>query len=267
MTDKLTLASDKPHDQQAAASSEADHSEDRMRRALEQLGGSSPGRTHHAPPSAHETFATTRKHRFVQDGDVQVTHVQGRRDRGARSASPTPFAAPEAKLNDAQDALAEERGLRQRAERAAQDAQALIATLQTKLGHSEIALSEARDTMQAHAEATSKLQSELQSHDEQIKSLQIQLAAIGAERDRLGQDLAQVVGAQQNAARQTTQAFEMPPIKAPAGKAPAAKAAVLNGTPTRKISRLTRSVAQIQKARDPNAEEPQPVKWWLGNKE
>ena len=254
MTDKLTLASDKPRDQDASDISEAGHSEDRMRRALEQLGGgSSAARTHHAPPSAHDAFNTTRKHRFVQDGDVQVTHAQVRRDRGVRAQSPP----PEIKLNGAQDALAEERGLRQRAERVAQDAQAMIATLQTKLRHGEIALGEARDAIQAHAEATAKFQAELHASDEQIKSLQIQLAATEAERDRLDQ-----TASRQSSFQQSPQAYDLPPVKVPA-----VRASITKATPARKISRLTRSVAQIQKSRDPNAEEPQPVKWWLGEKE
>jgi hypothetical protein len=255
MTDKLTLAADKPHDQQASSASPAEDSEDRMRRALEQLGGgSSPGgRSQAGAASAHEVFPSSRKHRFVQDGDVVVTHVQSRRDRSGRSAPGVAPAAsaPESRRQVTPDALAEERGLRLRAERAAQEAQGVVGTLQTKLRHCEIALGEARDATQAqvqlHAETVAKLQAELQAHVEQVRLLQDKLDRAEEERRKLDQALP----VEQHLVVAGSLAAKPTPARAPA----------------RKISRLTRSVAQSQKARDPDAEEPQPVKWWLGNKE
>jgi hypothetical protein len=250
MTDKLTLAG-QSHDQQETVP-QVEQSEDRMRRALEQLGGgaSPPRRTQQRPAqlsSAQEPFAAARKHRFVQDGEVVVTHVQSRRDRATRPAlNAAPGFAPDGKLTVAQDALSEERGLRLQAERATQEAQALIATLQTKLGHNEIALVEARDAVQAHAEAAAKLQAELQLHSEQIKLLRSKLDAAEDERQRLDEAL--------QAERRILRLPNAAAVKTQAAKA------------VRKISRHTRSVAKSQKARGPDAEEPQPVKWWLSSK-
>jgi hypothetical protein len=74
----------------------------------------------------------TRRHRFVQDGEVPVSVVRGRRDQ----------IAPEARDRLAEEQLADRAG-REQAERKLAEAQILLRTLQTRLGHAELERDEA----------------------------------------------------------------------------------------------------------------------------
>ena len=266
MTDKLTLTGETLRDQQDTIASQLEQPEDRMRRALEQLGGGSSN-TGRVPRSGSpgESFSGSRKHRFVQDGDVTVTHVQTRRDRAPRSAT---AAAADATFSGSRDPLAEERGLRLRAERAAQEAQSAVAALQTKLGHAEIALSEARNAAQSQAAAIIRLQTELQGQDTQILALQERLDAGETERQKLAQKReAMPVAEAQATPMQATPMQATPMQAAPMQAAPSQAPKTLRAAgPARKMSKATRSVLQSQKALGSEAGEPQPIKWWLSKK-
>ncbi len=80
-----------------------------------------------------------RRHRFVQDGEVPVSVVRGRREQVA-SQVPAPRTDARDRLLDEQTA---ERTGREQAERRLTEAQTLIRTLQTRLGHAELERDEA----------------------------------------------------------------------------------------------------------------------------
>lgn len=280
MAEKITLAPGRLHERQAADSAAGDPSEDRMRRALEQLGGgsgqgssghNSSGHNGGRSNGAYGARSTTesqsqtgaRKHRFVQDGDVPVTHVQARRERGQRAAAQAAFPAAftaEGKPHESQDALTEEQGLRQRAERALQEAQALIATLKTKLGHAELALDETRARHQADAEAIAALQAQVQEQAARSASLQTSLDEVEQQRHGLETTLdeeRQVHRAALTARAKPKSQSETPAIPAAASPAPRA----------RNVAKSTRSVARSEKLRVADLQEPEPVKWWLNKKD
>ncbi|MBV8536175.1 MAG: hypothetical protein JO128_11320, partial [Alphaproteobacteria bacterium] len=135
--------------------SQIDDTEAQMRRALglgSEPRGEAPPRRAEQDSSSHrlhmpEQFsANRRKRRFVQDGEVPVTVVHGRRELG-----PDANAAPVNRVEAAEALAKAERSAREQAERALQDAQAVIHDLQTKQGHSELARTEAVAAARASA--------------------------------------------------------------------------------------------------------------------
>lgn len=272
MVEKMTLAPAGPHERQAA-DSVGDASEERMRRALEQLGS---GSSHSSGQQASgqqgsgqqgsgqraasrrparpqpEPQQASRKHRFVQDGEVQVVHVQGRRERAQRTAAQQLFPALAAEARQApapaeqQDGLAEEQGRRERTDRALQESQAQAAALQTKLAHAELALDEARARHQADAETIESLLGRINKQEARSASLSSELDEARQQIKNLEAELLEE--------RQARAA-------APVGK--------LRTTPARPraLAKSTRSVAKAEKLRTEDEPEPEPVKWWLGKKD
>ncbi len=197
-----------------------DSVEARMRRAL--------GHAHQAPVS--ENRAPDRpsgdrpRKRFVQDGDVAVTIVnrQGQRDAGG-------LAVPEvSRLSIVQKALASERILRERAERALQESLATVHDLKTKLGHAELARQEATAAVEA-------LRADAQEREARLK-------------DELATE------------RPTRVAAEAALQKALAAQELAEEALRAATAPQPEI--VPRPAKATRKA-NPKPREPQPVKWWL----
>ncbi len=162
--------------------------EARMRRALGLADGGSPPRTpERAEPAQRpsERFPPAHhghghhKRRFVQDGEVPVTMVSGRRDAPAESApnrSPSSTGAP-SRLEAAENALAHETAARQQAERALAEAQTTVHDLQTKLGHAELARVEAVETLRRQQETVASLYAELRSLQDRLHAAEADRAA------------------------------------------------------------------------------------------
>lgn len=143
-----------------------------MRRALGMLGNAArtqqtSGATDRRPPSfnngshggSHSGGPATRRHRFVQDGDVPVTVVRPRGDLASDPLRPS-AASPVNRLDALQESLAVETAARGSAERALEEAQSTIRTLQTKLSHLELARDEAVAMAQSRADEIAALSAE-----------------------------------------------------------------------------------------------------------
>lgn len=124
-----------------------------MRRALGMLGGST--RTPQAAGTSERRAsaysgsnghagaqAPQRRHRFVQDGEVPVTVVRPRNEHASDLSRAVP-ASPVNRMDVLQESLAAEQLARGAADRALEEAQATIRTLQTRLSHLELAREEA----------------------------------------------------------------------------------------------------------------------------
>lgn len=144
-----------------APGGETDEAEARMRAALGLFGRNTTG--HHAPQDNHHAHAdrrpaaaTTgaRRHRFVQDGEVPVSVVRGPRREHAPHV--TAGRATPAESDRLAEDVAHERAAREQAERRLAEAQNLIRSLQTRVGHAELerdqAVAELR-ALQARASA------------------------------------------------------------------------------------------------------------------
>ncbi len=139
------------------------------------------------------------RHRFVQDGEVPVVILNGRKDVDARSS-------PGSRVAAAQSALEAEQAARASAERALQEAQGLIQSLRTKLAHAELAHSEL-----LAAERAARTQAE--------QALQEANAA----REAAEQQLAE---------RVSIPAVAAPPKEAPVKRGPAARSGRKASAPT-----------------------------------
>ena len=151
--------------------------EARMRQALGLFGQRGSG---HSVPVEHggsdrrqagggHMQVGARRHRFVQDGEVQVSVVRGRRDQSTTNP------APAMRTADEQGA---ERAGREQAERRLAEAQTTIRTLQTRLGHAELERDEALGEARALRD---QLQTERSAAEEQAR----RLAVAEARRERV----------------------------------------------------------------------------------
>jgi chromosome segregation ATPase len=168
-------------------------------------------------------------HRFVQDGEVKVVVLQGRRDHASQEGH---LRAPVNRLEAAETALKAEREARERAERALADTQAIVQDLQTKLGHTALALDELREAVRA-AEA-------------ERQSAEAALAAEGDARQKAEEALQQI---RARRAVKTVSTASQPTEDMPLSDA--AEAAVRVKTANRPVQTHH------------SEPEPEPVKWWL----
>ena len=217
------------------------------------------------------------RRRFVQDGEIPVTVV--RRDPAADTAS----APQSSRLQRTEAALAAETAARERAERALHDAQAQISALQTKIGHAELARTEAVDIARREREATAQLREFSEGFEEQQRSVQEQIdaaeqskryaqAALADERharkaaERALRDLTERAESAEAALRLLEQGAEadtseehrpvaLRPLPAPAVRHNDVKMPARRGRPPGSKSAL-KPVAQP-------VTEAEPVKWWL----
>lgn len=120
-----------------------DLDEARIRQALDKLsGGASRSPRTHGGASAGFGAGKPARHRYVQDGEVVVEHATVPKRRGPEGVA-QPVHDP--RLAETQAQLAAERTARERAERTLERAQTAVRELETRLGHSEAALREARE--------------------------------------------------------------------------------------------------------------------------
>jgi hypothetical protein len=250
---RLTLPRDEENQERDAENGAADQSETRMRRALDMLSGPSRAGTR---PHGNGPAGAPRRHRFVQDGEVQVVHVTPHRERVNAFGQPAD-AAPAQSVN-------EERAARERAERALEVAQVTIRTLQTKLGHAELSLREALE----QAASREKLSAaDRAGHDELRAALDVAVRAgeMAERRQRqLEAELAELRAARlrDGAAPAAVDA----PVKRPVGrprKVPAPDP-VVPAVPKKRGRPPTKHLKAVQA--EPAAE-PEPVKWWLTSKQ
>jgi hypothetical protein len=206
--------------------------------------------------------ATGHRHRFVQDGEVpvvMVSHANGGgipapQGRGGEIRSPNSRVAAMAA-----DAGAE-RTARERAERALSQAQSVIREMETKLGHAEIARTEALASAKAARTAAATTRADFAA---QIARLDIMLAEERAARGKAEHALQQILAAQNGT-------LPPPPIIVRRAytrrqKPPETFAEEVSATPVKK-TRKQRVVDGEKPARKRRVAEPKPVKWWVKSK-
>jgi hypothetical protein len=225
--------------------SQLQNTEARMRRAL---GLQARMQSAVGQRSAERLSPDQRKHRFVQDGEVPVTVLPGRGAHGdASSSRQMSVQEPVNRVEVAQTALAAERAEREQAGRALQEALVTIHDLQTKLGHAELALGEAREAATAGMVAADRLSAVRRDHQEQMRvataAKQAAEAALEAERN------ARKVAEQR--LRETLLAGQPAP---PPAKISAKRAVDTSTSP------------RTRPAQAPKQRATQPVKWWIQSK-
>jgi hypothetical protein len=215
------------------------NTETRMRRSL---GLQARMQSAVSQRSAERLSPDQRKRRFVQDGEVPVTVVPDRGRYGDASPRPMSVREPVNRVEAAQTALAAERADREQARRALHEALATIHDLRTKLGHAELALTEAREAAKAGMVAADRLSVARQQHQEQMRAAtavrQAAEAALEAER--------RVRKTAEQRLRETAGQYGPPPVKLPAKR----------GGDTKTPPRTRPAQASKQRA-------TQPVKWWI----
>jgi predicted nucleic acid-binding Zn-ribbon protein len=249
-------------------SSESSHMQDveaQMRRALGLFGTQrrqEPERPSAPPqPRQPERFGQTgHKRRFVQDGEVPVTVLHGRREHEG----------PTNRLEAAETAAASEHNARERAERALVEAQAVIHDLQTKLGHAQLAQVELQESARRERENTASIRADLSDRSERLAAEYQARVAVEARLAAIEQDFAAERAARHHAeaaldeaetARESAERLlqELSPHASSASEAP-------------RPARAARPVAATRKARVPvgaiapvaaDDAEPEPVQWWL----
>jgi hypothetical protein len=128
-------------------------------------------------PADRSAFGSHRR-RFVQDGDVPVTVVRR-----------NPAAEPDlSRLQRVEAQLAAETAARAQAERALAEAQSQTRDLQTKLGHAELAKTEAQDTVRRYCETITDLRNEAAQqaalrHEAEARALQAEQVMAGLQDD------------------------------------------------------------------------------------
>ena len=233
----------------AMDNSEPNNTELEMRRALG-LDRDSPGSFRPAHPSrpAERHMPDGQKRRFVQDGEVPVFVMQGRRGSGGqiepRLASNS---SPVNRLEVAETALRTEREAREKAERILGEAQASVRELQTALGHAVLARDEARHAAQRAEVEKQQAEAALASETEARELAETATRQAEAKFEAAEQSLVELKRvkkiARVAAIRPEPELPLAPPVAAPvARKRAVAKAAV------------------APRKREP---EPKPVKWWI----
>jgi hypothetical protein len=142
-----------------------DEAESQMRRALGLLGESSrnrPDQERMEQPSrglGDRFNGGLHRRRFVQDGDVPVTVL--RRDPGyeqpTHRGTPATAAPTSSRLQRTEAALTTETAARERAERSLAETQTIARDLQTKIGHAELAKTEAVEALRQERESMIQL--------------------------------------------------------------------------------------------------------------
>jgi hypothetical protein len=261
-----------------AAASDAgpiDEAESQMRKALGLLG---EGKRHRPDLERGEQqhrggdrfSGGLHRRRFVQDGDIPVTVL--RRDQGhdlpthrggAATVPPT-----SSRLQRTEAALAAETAAREKAERSLADVQALARDLQTKIGHAELAKSEALEALRREREASAQLRSDADAWQERLYEALTQARAAeqvaASAQDELADErharkvneksVRIAEAARQEAERLVRALSEEPNRTEVARRPPAEPEGIVAAAPRR--SRIV----------EVPATEPEPVKWWLNAK-
>lgn len=252
-----------------------------MRKALGLLGESS---RHRQEPDRTDQTARMgdrfgggngglHRRRFVQDGDIPVTVL--RRDQGHEAPAHRGIAAPLAptssRLQRTEAALAAETFAREKAERSLAETQFAARDLQTKIGHADLAKTEAIEALRHEREATSQLRADLEALNASLNEALEQARA--AERN------AQSWQEQLASERLATKAAEKALRVAEAGRdaaeqllrtlsnevQPTARAEPVQRLREMADAQIT-AATRRNRAPDVAGAEPEPVKWWLNVK-
>jgi hypothetical protein len=263
----------------------ADEAESQMRRALGLLGESPRHR-----PDQERMDQSSRgmgdrfngglhRRRFVQDGDVPVTVL--RREpgyeqpahRGAASAA----APTSSRLQRTEAALATETAARDRAERSLAETQNIVRDLQTKIGHAELAKTEAVEALRRERESLTQLraatdareqrlqeaQEQIQTAEQAAQSVQEQLTDERQAR-RAAEKALRVAESGRDAAEQLVRTLSEEPAE-PKPPEPPRRGRPPQPEPEVVEAAVRRRPAAIGVAPGPRVE-PEPVKWWLNTK-
>lgn len=240
-----------------------------MRRALSALGPrgmlrtrSDNDRVDNAGPPGGNTMRlqdrfnqAAHRRKFVQDGDVPVAYVRREQTRDGAAVQPAAPSALAIRLQRAEADLAAQTAARQHAERVSGEAQTALRDLRTKLGHVELAHTEAVEALRREREqqvarrlAEQELASRQQESEDRLRGLQralntaqADLAEERSQRKSLEKELRALMDAKEAAER-------MVRVLSEDDHEP--------GTPARRV-------AKVAVARPVTDDEPEPVKWWL----
>jgi hypothetical protein len=229
--------------------SEPANTELEMRRALG-LDGDSPGA--HRPAQltrpAERHMPDGQKRRFVQDGEVPVFVIQGRRGQGGHQAEPrlATNASPVNRLDVAENALRTEREARERAERILAEVQSTVHDLQTALGHAVLARDEARAAAQQAQLEKQQAEAVLAGEREALEQAEAASRQAAVRLEVVEQNLRELKSERRSERRadavKPSRSVAEAPVAAPAARKPAA------------------AKAAAPRKREP---EPKPVKWWI----
>jgi hypothetical protein len=259
---------------------QAAEAESQMRKALGLLGESprhrqDTDRTDQSGRGPDRFNGGLHRRRFVQDGDVPVTVLrreQGHEAPAHRSAAAALATPSNSRLQRTEAALAAETAARERAERALVEVQATARDLQTKIGHAELAKSEAVDALHREREVGAGLRAEIESLAAHVQETEVRA------------DTAEQAASEHQASladeRQARKTLEKSLRAAEAARDSAqllakrlsddAAASPRNDAPARRRAADETVVAIVRRGRPPAVAvmepEPEPVKWWLNSK-
>jgi hypothetical protein len=272
-----------------------DEAESQMRRALGLLGDAPRHRADADRPEPAGRGGAVfngglHRRRFVQDGDIPVTVL--RRDSGL-DAPANRIAAPvsvpsSSRLQRTEAALAAETAARDKAERALNEAYAVVKDLQTKIGHAELAKNEAIDALRREREAATLLRGEADGRDARVKEAEERAqAAEDAANDYHDQLIAErharktaekALRAAEAAREEAEQLVRTLSEETPKPSRAAARGAaepmdfepghaepLRRGRPVAEPE-VAAAAARRQRPAETAEPEPEPVKWWLNTK-
>ncbi|MGE0226640.1 MAG: hypothetical protein AB7S57_25450 [Acetobacteraceae bacterium] len=248
-----------------------DTDEAQMRRALGLLSDSSRSRPEperiESLSRPADRFPSGHRRRFVQDGDVPVTVV--RRDPSGDAPGAAATGPTSNRMQRLEADLATANAARDRAEKSLSEAQDQIRDLQTKLGHADLARTEAVEAARKAEESATEArqamhEAERLRHEAEDRAATAERNAheladtLQEERDArqdLEKQLRQAEDARQSAER-LVQELSQPPAAADIPRT------------RRRPADDSRSPAKASVARKPRQSslalaEPEPVKWWL----
>jgi hypothetical protein len=254
-----------------------DETESAMRRALGLLGETSRQRPE---PERSEPMARTQdrfgsgvhRRRFVQDGDVPVTVL--RRDPAAGHETPAAAALPtSSRLQRTEAALAAETAARSQAERTLSEVQGVVRDLQTKIGHADLAKTEAVEALRREREAACDLRKQLEA----IKAELAEARAEASDAAHASADFEHAISEERQSRRaleKSLRAAELARddaerlVQSLSEEAPAVAAYQPDDTVTVQLPVAApppRKRGRPQIVRQPTLPElePEPVKWWL----
>jgi hypothetical protein len=255
---RMTLPREQP--QSPATAPPMDDAEQQMRRALG-LYGDAPRprpdneRSEPAQRTGGGFMQGVHRRRFVQDGEVPVTVV--RRDTpdaahpGSGQAAPT-----SSRLQRVEAALAAETAARERAERALHEAQAAVQALQTKIGHNDLAKSEAVAASKRHLDELVALKQEMAAGSERLLEAETRASDIEEDMRAMRAELAEERRARKLAERLLRESTEE---AAPV----AAYEVAVAPQPREPVERVPARRGRPPTVHAEPEVEPEPVKWWL----
>ena len=240
--------------------------EAQMRRALGLFGA--PRRPEQERPAAqpaprqNERFGAAHGHkrRFVQDGEVPVTVLHGRKEHGTDGS--------QGKLEAVEAALAAEQGHRSKVERALAEANATVHDLRTKLGHANLSQSDLQAATKRDHEAVAALRAELREMSERVLACEASQARAEERATLVEEEFAaehearleaehnlRLAEIARNEAEQMLRDLNNDgPIDLPARRPGRVPKPAADGKPRPVRTRVVRS---------PDEPEPEPVQWWL----